>query len=100
LRHALYMAALTATRSNDKIRAFYDRLIAAGKPFKVALVACIRKLLTILNQWPKTAPNGMNMSPQPSDIFRLNPLVFYHSRLVSSWFRLAPLTSDNPPAAA
>ena len=53
LRHALYMAALTATRSNDKIRAFYDRLIAAGKPFKVALVACIRKLLTILNQMAK-----------------------------------------------
>ena len=53
LRHALYMAALTATRANDKIRAFYDRLIAAGKPFKVALIACIRKLLTILNQMVK-----------------------------------------------
>jgi transposase len=53
LRHALYMATLTATRSNDKIRAFYDRLIATGKPFKVALVACIRKLLTILNQMAK-----------------------------------------------
>jgi len=53
LRHCLYMAALSATRSNDKIHAFYDRLIAAGKPFKVALVACIRKLLTILNQLAK-----------------------------------------------
>jgi transposase len=43
------MAALSATRSNPVIRAFYARLIAAGKPTKVALTACMRKLLTILN---------------------------------------------------
>ncbi len=43
------MAALVATRYNPVIRAFYARLCAAGKPKKVALTACMRKLLTILN---------------------------------------------------
>lgn len=49
VRTALYMAALVATRFNPVIKAFYTRLVAAGKPKKVALVACMRKLLTILN---------------------------------------------------
>jgi transposase len=49
VRGALYMGALTATRWNLTIAAFYRRLCAAGKPHKVALVACMRKLLTILN---------------------------------------------------
>ncbi len=49
LRAALYMGTLAATRFNPAIKAFYDRLCAAGKPKKVALVACMRKLLTILN---------------------------------------------------
>lgn len=49
VRAALYMAALVATRYNTVIRAFYQRLLAAGKAKKVALVACMRKLLTILN---------------------------------------------------
>lgn len=49
LRATLYMAALTATRCNPVIRAFYQRLLAAGKPKKVALTACMRKLLIILN---------------------------------------------------
>lgn len=49
VRTALYMATLVATRHNPLIRAFYQRLCAAGKPKKVALVACMRKLLTILN---------------------------------------------------
>ncbi|WP_237766006.1 transposase, partial [Escherichia albertii] len=48
-RTALYMAALVATRFNPVIKAFYSRLLAVGKPKKVALVACMRKLLTILN---------------------------------------------------
>jgi hypothetical protein len=43
------MAALTASRHNPRIKAFYDRLVAAGKPKKVALTACMRKLITILN---------------------------------------------------
>jgi transposase len=49
VRAALYMAALVATRHNPAIAAFYKRLRQAGKPPKVALVACMRKLLTILN---------------------------------------------------
>ncbi|MHA4830384.1 Transposase [compost metagenome] len=49
VRAALYMAALVATRFNPVIKAFYMRLLVAGKPKKVALVACMRKLLTILN---------------------------------------------------
>ena len=43
------MAAIVAMRHNPVIRAFYERLLAAGKPKKVAIVACMRKLLTILN---------------------------------------------------
>ena len=49
MRTALYMATLAATRFNPVIRTFYQRLLAAGKAKKVALVACMRKLLTILN---------------------------------------------------
>ena len=49
LRAALYMGALVATRHNPTIKEFYERLLKAGKPKKVALVACMRKLLTILN---------------------------------------------------
>jgi transposase len=49
IRRVLYMAALVASRHNPAIKAFYDRLIAVGKLPKVALVACMRKLLTILN---------------------------------------------------
>lgn len=49
VRSALYMATLVATRHNPVIRDFYGRLLSAGKPPKVALTACMRKLLTILN---------------------------------------------------
>jgi transposase len=49
VRTLLYMAATTAIRSNPVIRAFYERLKSRGKPHKVAIVACMRKMLTILN---------------------------------------------------
>lgn len=49
VRTALYMSALVATRHNPVIRSFYERLCRAGKPAKLAIVACMRKLLTILN---------------------------------------------------
>ena len=49
VRAALYMGTLRATRCNPVIRQFYERLLAAGKAKKVALVACMHKLLTILN---------------------------------------------------
>ena len=54
LRRTLYMATLSATRHNPLIRAHYLRLIATGKAKKVALIACMRKLLTILNAMAKT----------------------------------------------
>jgi len=54
VRAALYMAALVGTRCNPVIRTFYCRLLAAGKPKKVALTACMRKLLTILNAMMRT----------------------------------------------
>lgn len=49
VRRVVFMSALVAVRWNPAIRAFYSRLVAAGKPKKVALTACMRKLLTILN---------------------------------------------------
>ena len=49
VRKVLYMATLSATSCNPVIRSFYQRLLAAGKEPKVALTACMRKLLVILN---------------------------------------------------
>jgi len=49
IRRALYMAAIVAMRFNPAIKPFAQRLKQAGKPFKKIVVACIRKLLTILN---------------------------------------------------
>ncbi len=54
VRAVLYMGALVAARRNPVIRAFYLRLVAAGKPKKVALTACMRKLLTIVNAMLRT----------------------------------------------
>jgi transposase len=53
IRGALYMAALVATRCNPVIRIFYQRLCSLGKPKKLALIACMRKLLAILNSMVK-----------------------------------------------
>jgi transposase len=65
VREALYMAALIASRHNPAIKRFYERLLASGKPKKVALVACMRKLLTILNammrdRTPWGCPHALN----------------------------------------
>jgi transposase len=54
VRTLLYRAALSAVRFNSVIKPFYERLLAKGKPKKVALVACVHKLLTILNALMKT----------------------------------------------
>jgi len=68
VRSVLYMATLSATRFNPLIRTFYLRLVAAGKPKKVALTACMRKLLTFLNAILRDArpwqPNLSFGSPQ------------------------------------
>jgi transposase len=65
VRAVLYMATLAAVRCNPALRAFYQRLLAAGKRKKVALVACMRKLLTILNAMVKTQTSWM---PRPAGI--------------------------------
>ena len=59
VRTVLYMGTLVATRYNPQIKAFYERLLAAGKVKKVALTACMHKVLTMLNallthrtRWP------------------------------------------------
>ena len=54
VRAALYMAALVGTRHNPLLRALYARLVARGKPKKLAIVACMRKLLTVLNAIAKS----------------------------------------------
>jgi transposase len=54
VRAMLYMATLVASRHNPVVRVWYQRLVGAGKPRKVALVACMRKLLVVLNQMLKT----------------------------------------------
>lgn len=54
VRSALYMATFSAIRHNPPIKLFFERLTATGKPFKVAMTACMRKLLTILNAILKT----------------------------------------------
>lgn len=64
LRAALYMATLVATRYNPVIQAFYLRLCAAGKAKKVALVACMRKLLVILNAMLKHRTRWHYVAPQ------------------------------------
>ena len=53
VRSVLYMAALSASRCNPVIRAFYEKLLQRGKEQKVALTACMRKLLVILNAMVK-----------------------------------------------
>jgi len=62
IRAALYMGTLVAARFNPAIRLFYQRLIQAGKPKKVALTACMRKLLTILNAMVR---HGASWNPTP-----------------------------------
>ncbi|MGH8604398.1 MAG: transposase, partial [Gammaproteobacteria bacterium] len=64
VRSTLYMATLVAVRFNAVIRAFYRRLCKAGKPPKVALTACMRKLLTILNTMLKTNTPWAQSAPE------------------------------------
>ena len=61
---ALYMGALVASRCNPVIRGFYQRLLACGKPKKLALTACMRKLLVILNSMLKHRSTWRDLSPQ------------------------------------
>ena len=64
IRAVLYMGALAASRFNPVIRDFYHRLLAAGKPKKLALTACMRKLLVMLNSMLKHRSPWRSLSPQ------------------------------------
>ena len=63
VRAVWYMGTLAATRFNPVIRDFYQRLLAAGKPKKLALVACMRKLLVILNAMLKQRSSWRDITP-------------------------------------
>jgi len=68
VRAVLYMATLVATRFNPMIKTFYERLVAAGKPRKLALTACMRKLLTMLNAILKTGRPWKNKTKNCSPL--------------------------------
>ena len=57
MRTILFMAIMTAVRHNPKIRAMYQRILATGKRKKVALTACMRKMIVILNAMIKNQTN-------------------------------------------
>lgn len=63
VRAMLYMGTLSAIRCNSVIRTFYRRLTQAGKPFKVAITACMRKFLTILNAMVKSGSSWREPDP-------------------------------------
>lgn len=64
VRHVLYMATLSAVRHNPTLKVFYQRLRGRGKPPKVALVACMRKLLIILNAMLRDHTHWHDATPQ------------------------------------
>ena len=64
IRAVLYMGALVASCHNPVIRDFYQRLLAAGKPKKLALIACMRKLLVILNSMLKHGSPWRDLTPK------------------------------------
>ena len=66
VRATIYMAALTATRHNPVLRTFYQRLRTRGKPAKVALVATMRKLLTIVNAMLKHQTSWLQVASTPA----------------------------------
>lgn len=66
VREKLYMGALTASRCNPVIKTFYKRLVEAGKPKKLALAACMHKLLTILNAMLRDKKPWLNAAVLPA----------------------------------
>ncbi|WP_328701324.1 transposase [Cellvibrio polysaccharolyticus] len=76
IRTVLYMAMLSAIQCNKVIKAFYQNLVAQGKHNKVALTACMRKIMAILNAMVRD-----NCEWQVTK-FALQVLIFYHSRLL------------------
>ena len=79
VRKVLYMAALVATRCNPVIRTFYNRLLNKGKAKKVALTACMRKLLVILNALLRTG-KAWNPNHQESHGLEYDEYPAFHQR--------------------
>ena len=73
MRRILYMATLTARSWNPTIKAFAQRLAHAGKPFKVVMTACMRKLLTILNAMVRNNELWRTPCPKQSTNKTLQP---------------------------
>lgn len=71
VRQAVYMATLSAVRWDPVLKSFYERLCTAGKPRKVALVACMRKLLTIINAVIKSGVPWTATYPQAADPLKI-----------------------------
>jgi transposase len=65
-RTALYLAAMSGVRCNPTLRAFYQRLVAAGKPRRAALTATAHKLLTILNTMARDGSTWSPPTPSPT----------------------------------
>jgi transposase len=63
VRSVLYMATVAATRFNPVIKVFYERLVASGKPKKLAIIACLRRLITIVNAMVKTQQRWQAPTP-------------------------------------
>src|SRR5437870_5755285 len=92
VRTALFMAVLCGRRWNPVLKVFYERLIAAGKPKKVALIACARKLLTILNAMVRNNTRWMESARQDS-IQLLTSIRPQAPRCLAVQFRLVTLIS-------
>jgi transposase len=66
VRTALYLAAMSGVRCNPVLRAYYQRLVATGKPKKAALIAAAHKLLTILNTMLRTETTWVPRTASPA----------------------------------
>ena len=88
VRATLYMGALVASRCNPVIRGFYQRLLACGKPKKLAFTACMRKLLVILNAMLKHRSTWNGLSPVERPESR--QLFFLTFKTVAVYSRLRP----------
>lgn len=75
IRTVMYMAILSSTRYNPVIKEFYERLVGRGKPKKVALVACIRKMLTIMNAMVKSNQKWNNPMPTKAIELPVNAMI-------------------------
>ena len=94
MRAVLYMGALVATHCNPVIRDFYQRLLAAGKLKKLALTACMRKLLVILNSMLRHRSEWCDLSGQVGSLLSFETVAPSEKMLMSL---TEPATSFSKP---